>query len=79
MKLTIFGSTGSIGIQLVKQALEYGHTVTAFVRDPSKLEIKHNNLRVVQGDVLFAWGGPQRHCSVRGDKKYCPRNGEDRC
>jgi len=52
MKLTIFGSTGSIGIQLVKQALEYGHTVTAFVRDPSKLEIKHKNLRVVQGDVL---------------------------
>ena len=52
MRLTIFGSTGSIGRQLVKQALECGHTVTAFVRDPSKMEIEHNNLKLVQGDVF---------------------------
>ena len=52
MKLLIFGSTGSIGRQLVRQALEHGHTVTAFARDPSKLDIKHDNLRVVQGDVM---------------------------
>lgn len=52
MKLLIFGSTGSIGRQLVKQALEHGHTVTAFARDPSKLDIKHDNLKVVQGDVM---------------------------
>lgn len=54
MKLTIFGSTGTIGLQLVKQALGYGHTVTAFVRDPSKLDIKHNNLKVIQGDVMIS-------------------------
>jgi hypothetical protein len=30
MKLVIFGSTGSIGHQLVVQALEQEHTVTAF-------------------------------------------------
>ncbi len=30
MKLRIFGSTGSIGRLLIKQALEQGHTVTAF-------------------------------------------------
>jgi putative NADH-flavin reductase len=29
-----------------------GHTVTAFVRNPAKLDLKHPNLRVVQGDVL---------------------------
>ncbi len=52
MKLLIFGSTGSIGHQLVKQALEHGHTVTAFARDPSKLDIKHDNLKVEQGDVM---------------------------
>lgn len=52
MKLTIFGSTGSIGCQLVRQALESGHAVTAFVRDPSKLVVKHNSLKVVQGNVL---------------------------
>ncbi len=52
MKLLIFGSTGSIGRQLVKQALEQGHTVTAFARDPTKVNIKHNNLRVAQGNVM---------------------------
>ena len=52
MKLLIFGSTGSIGRQLVEQALEQGHTVTAFARDPAKLDVQHTNLKVVQGDVM---------------------------
>jgi putative NADH-flavin reductase len=52
MKLLIFGSTGSIGRQLVAQALEQGHTVTAFVRNPARVEIKHANLTTVQGDAL---------------------------
>lgn len=52
MRLLIFGSTGSIGRELAKQALEQGHTVTAFVRDPAKLDIKHANLQVIQGDVM---------------------------
>ncbi|WP_317106512.1 SDR family oxidoreductase [Chroococcidiopsis sp. SAG 2025] len=52
MKLLIFGSTGSIGRQLVQHALEQGHTVTAFARDPAKLDIQHANLKLVQGDVM---------------------------
>jgi putative NADH-flavin reductase len=52
MKLVIFGSTGSIGHQLVVQALEEGHTVTAFARNRAKLEIQHSDLTVVQGDAL---------------------------
>jgi putative NADH-flavin reductase len=32
MNLLIFGATGSIGRQLVKQAIAQGHTVTAFAR-----------------------------------------------
>ena len=52
MKLVIFGSTGSIGYQLVMQALEQEHRVTAFARNPAKLEIEHANLTVVQGDAL---------------------------
>ena len=52
MKLAIFGSTGTIGLQIVRQALEHGHTVTVFVRDPSKLTSTHTNLKVIQGDVL---------------------------
>jgi putative NADH-flavin reductase len=52
MKLVIFGSTGSIGHHLVVQALEHEHTVTAFARNPAKLEIEHANLTVAQGDAL---------------------------
>jgi putative NADH-flavin reductase len=52
MKLLIFGSTGSIGRQVVEQALEQGYTVTAFARDPAKLDIKHAHLKVAQGDVM---------------------------
>jgi putative NADH-flavin reductase len=52
MKLLIFGSTGSVGRQLVEQALEQGHIVTAFARNPAKLDIQHTDLKVVQGDVM---------------------------
>ena len=52
MNLLIFGSTGGTGRQVVQQALEQGHTVTAFARDPVKLNIQHTNLKVVQGDVM---------------------------
>lgn len=52
MKLLIFGSTGGTGRQLVEQALAQGHVVTAFARNPAKLDLKHVNLQVVQGDVM---------------------------
>ncbi len=51
MKIVIFGSTGRTGLPLVQQALEAGHQVTAYLRDPNKLTIEHPNLRVIQGDI----------------------------
>jgi putative NADH-flavin reductase len=51
MKLLIFGATGRTGRELVKQALESGNEVTAFVRDPAKMDIRHERLRVVRGDI----------------------------
>lgn len=55
MKLIIFGATGSVGLPLVQQALEQGHTVTAFTRSPEKLsELTHNRLNVFKGDILDA-------------------------
>ena len=45
MKVLILGSTGSIGRHLVPQALALGHEVTVLVRDPSKLEARHECLR----------------------------------
>jgi len=53
MKVLVFGATGTIGIQLVKQALEQGHSVAAFTRNPDKLSaVNHPALKTIQGDIL---------------------------
>lgn len=54
MKLIVFGATGGTGQHLVKQALDQGHAVTAFVRNPAKFGVSHPGLRIVQGDVMDA-------------------------
>src|SRR5215472_98851 len=51
-RVLIVGATGGTGRQLVEQAVERGYTVTALVRNPSKLPISHPQLNVMQGDVL---------------------------
>ena len=52
MKLLVFGATGGTGRRIVQQALQQGHVVTAFAREPKKIPLTHANLRVVRGDVL---------------------------
>ncbi|NJN71590.1 MAG: SDR family oxidoreductase [Limnothrix sp. RL_2_0] len=52
MKVVIFGATGTIGRQVVTQALAQGHEVTAFARHPEKLEIQQANLQLFAGDVM---------------------------
>lgn len=61
MKLLIFGATGSVGRHLLAQALGQGHDVTAFVRDPSRVDAEGagagagtGTLNLVRGDVLDA-------------------------
>jgi hypothetical protein len=51
LRILIIGATGGTGRQLVQQALDLGHQVTAFVRKPAK-KMEHANLRVAQGNVL---------------------------
>ena len=51
-RLIVFGATGSVGRLLVEQALARGYAVTAFCRDPSRVELQHPALRCVAGDVL---------------------------
>jgi putative NADH-flavin reductase len=53
MKIIIFGASGTVGIEIVKQALGQGYDVTAFVRSREKLtNIDHKNLTIYKGDVL---------------------------
>lgn len=54
MKIIVFGAAGGTGSEIVKQALEAGHDVTAFVRTPAKMKIQHPKLKLVTGDVLDA-------------------------
>jgi uncharacterized protein YbjT (DUF2867 family) len=76
LRVLVIGATGGTGRQLVQQALAQGHQVTAFVRDPSKLQIEHANLRVMKGDVLdyasveSAMRGQSAVLSALGHKRF---------
>lgn len=54
MKLLVFGATGRLGQEVVSQALDQGHKVTAFVRSPAKFTMRHASPTFTQGDVLDA-------------------------
>ena len=54
MKIVVFGASRGVGLKVVEQALEAGHTVTAFVRSPEKFGVKHANLTVFKGDSMDA-------------------------
>ena len=43
LKMVVFGATGRTGKEVVKQALEKGHHVTAVVRTPEKVDIQWVN------------------------------------
>lgn len=52
MKLLVLGATGGIGIEIVEQALERGHSVTAFVRASQRLKALADKIKVVEGNLL---------------------------
>ncbi|BDI32949.1 NmrA family transcriptional regulator [Capsulimonas corticalis] len=52
MKLVILGATGGTGQEIVRQAIERGHDVTAFVRSPEKLAAYGDRITVRKGDLL---------------------------
>ncbi|MEU5599094.1 NAD(P)-binding oxidoreductase [Streptomyces sp. NPDC020298] len=51
MNLTVFGATGGIGQEIVRQALAAGHRVTAVVRDPARLNVAGAGLEVFRADL----------------------------
>ena len=60
MNVIVFGASGRTGRLVVEQALEKGHAVTAFVRDPTAFSQDagvirtHPKLRVLAGDAFDA-------------------------
>jgi len=76
MRILIIGATGGTGRQLVAQALEAGHQVTALVRNLSKLKMNHERLTVINGNVLdyssvaAAVKGQQAVLSALGHKRW---------
>lgn len=56
MKIAVLGATGQTGQFLVNQALQQGHTVTAIVRNPAKLTIHHDLLKVTLLSMFRAQG-----------------------
>jgi putative NADH-flavin reductase len=52
MKLLVIGASRGIGFNVLQQALQAGHEVTAVVRDPKRLPIRHERLKVVKWDIL---------------------------
>ena len=52
MKLFVLGATGRTGREIVQQALERGHYVTAFVRSPESMTLKNDRLTVLTGDAM---------------------------
>ncbi|MFD3474943.1 NAD(P)-dependent oxidoreductase [Streptomyces sp. NPDC058695] len=51
MRITVFGATGGIGQEIVRQALASGHQVTAVVRDPARFTVTGADLEVFRADV----------------------------
>lgn len=50
-RILVLGATGGTGNHVVTQAIEQGHDVTVFVRNPDRLSTKPDGVRVLIGDV----------------------------
>ncbi|WP_151735669.1 NAD(P)-dependent oxidoreductase [Paenibacillus tengchongensis] len=52
MKLVVFGDSGTIGRQIIEEALRRKHEVTAVFRHPEELPLTHERLQIAAGDLL---------------------------
>jgi putative NADH-flavin reductase len=81
MRLTVFGATGGIGTEVVRQALARDHNVTAVVRDPARLAVPPAaGLTVIVADVMDpaaikpALDGADAAASALGPRRGGPPN-----
>ncbi len=54
MQIAVIGATGFVGPKVVAEALNRGHEVTAFARQPEKLDIENEHLVKQSADVYNA-------------------------
>jgi putative NADH-flavin reductase len=68
MRIAVFGATGRTGQPLIEQALERGHEVVAFVRDPTRLPStlrEAEGVNTIEGD---AYNGDDVELAIAGDE-----------
>jgi len=68
MKLLIIGASRGIGRQLLEQALQAGHPVTAMARHPENFPRQQAGLQMVAGDILDP---SQVQQAVAGQEAVC--------
>jgi uncharacterized protein len=72
MNVIVFGATGQVGLQLVKQALWRGHSVKAYGRNVYEMDIENEKLEKIKGglfdasDILHAIKGTDAVLSAIG-------------
>ena len=52
MRILLIGASRGIGFELLQQLLSAGHNITAVIRNPQRLQISNDNLKVIKGDIL---------------------------
>ena len=52
LDIVIYGATGEVGSEAVREALDRGHNVFAVSRNPASIALRHPNLTAVKGDLL---------------------------
>jgi putative NADH-flavin reductase len=63
MNLVLFGATGNLGSRILRETLDRGHHVTAFVRDPERLAARFPTAPTFVGD---AHNGTEVEAVIRG-------------
>ncbi len=74
MKIVLFGASGQTGRLLAERAVRIGHNVTAYARDPARMNLADDRLRVVRGDVFDA---ASVHRAIAGNDAVLSALGSD--
>ncbi|PEW00133.1 hypothetical protein CN425_16680 [Bacillus cereus] len=75
MKVCILGATGRVGSSIIKLALKDAAEVTALVRDLNSMQIKHERLQIIKGNVL---NGTDINLAIKGCDIVISALGTDR-